>query len=66
MTILIINSEEIWCAGLGDCKAVVSTVQGRGPQQINFIDLTKEHKARLKDGHLDERKRIQAAGYTIA
>lgn len=31
MTILIINSEEIWCGSIGDCKAVMSTIQGKGP-----------------------------------
>jgi hypothetical protein len=30
MTILIVNTSEIWCANVGDCRAVMSTVRGTG------------------------------------
>ena len=65
MTIVIINSDQIFTACVGDSRVVISTAQGKGSFQTMCTELTKDQKAKVKEGLAEERLRVTKAGFTI-
>ena len=67
MTLLITNSDEIYCANVGDSRAVLRTSEGSEP----VVELSMDHNMFYKDPanilpfKMIEKKRIEKAGYKI-
>ena len=45
MTILIINTNQVHIAHVGDCRATMCTVKGQGKFTTHHMDLNRDHKA---------------------
>ena len=56
LTVVIVNTDEIHCATVGDCRAVLKTNRGQGKWQVPCIEINKEHKCG-KTTHIDEKFR---------
>jgi len=54
----LVAGRSIWCANLGDCRAVLITLQGETPKVSGVHWLSRDQKASSED----ERRRIRAAG----
>jgi hypothetical protein len=59
-----VNTSEIWCANVGDSRAVMSTVRGAGKLQTSHFDLSRDHKSG-KGLLQDEKVRIVKTGFQI-
>lgn len=64
LTVLIITSDEIISANVGDCKSIMNTVRGTGKFATQHADLTRDHKAG-KGILQEERSRVTKNGFTI-
>lgn len=62
LTAVIVNSNQIFCASAGDSKCAMSTIRGSGKYQIQYCELSKDHKTG-KFAQTDDKARIVKCGY---
>ena len=63
MTVIVVQTDQVWIAQLGDCRAIMSTSKGKGKNAIEAVDFCREHKARTLQQ--DERNRIFKSGFKL-
>lgn len=64
LTVMIITSDEIITANVGDCRAVMNSARGSGKYATSYAELTKDHK--VSKGVLQEEKqRVTKHGYIM-
>lgn len=64
LSVTLVTSNQVFSAGSGDCRVVMSTLKGTGKYQVQFAEMSRDHKAG-KGVQQDEKLRITKAGFAI-
>lgn len=64
LSVVLVTSNQVFTAGSGDCRVVMSTLKGTGKYQVQFAEMSRDHKAG-KGVQQDEKLRITKAGFAI-
>lgn len=64
LTIILLTTDQIFCANAGDSKAVLSTIQGQGKKISTHLDLSREFKANMNIPQ-EEKLRLKKNGFAV-